>query len=61
MRIKNKADDFGWGIIVDYKKDQAAAKKAASGPVDGDAAAESNYIISVLMYVSKASADKKVH
>ena len=54
VKVKNKSDDFGWGIIVDYKKE------TKSGPEAKEEDASAAYIINVLMYVSKTSADKKV-
>ena len=57
IQIKNKGDDFGWGMIVDYKKEQMAKK---DGGDKKTAELDSTIIVSVLMYISKASAESKV-
>lgn len=56
VHIKNKGDDFGWGIIVDYKKENLVGKSDDSTTKDLDA----SYVVSVLMYISKASTESKV-
>lgn len=57
--MKNKGDDFGWGIVVDYRKEQMTTSKNDSK--DGKATElDPTYIVSVLLYVSKASAENKV-
>ncbi len=55
VQIKNKGDDFGWGIIVDYKKEQLVGKGD-----DKKKDLDATYVVSVLMYISKASTESKV-
>ena len=58
FQIKNKGDDFGWAMIVDYKKEQMAKKDG------GDLKTtelDSTVIVSVLMYISRSSAESKVY
>jgi len=57
VHIKNKGDDFGWGMVVDYKKEQMTKKDSNEKKTTE---LDSSIIVSVLMYISRASAESKV-
>ena len=59
VHVKNKGDDFGWGIVVDYKKEESASP-VPNRDKDKKDQSDAIYIVSALIYVSKSSTESRV-